>query len=79
MATGSGGSTLIVAAKARLKEMESSTVRFLQVSHLSPETVKSALSVVMDVEDIYIQSETGLVVLQGLESTLKAAEEILII
>lgn len=71
------GSTLIVAAKARLKEMESSTVRFLQVSHLSPETVKSALSVVMDVEDIYIQSETGLVVLQGPESTLKAAEEIL--
>lgn len=72
------GSTLIVASQARLQEMESSEIGFLQVRYLSPDTVKDALAVIMNENDIYVQAETGLVVLQGTETTLSNAEEILV-
>ena len=53
-------------------------IGFLQVRYLSPDTVKDALAVIMNENDIILQAETGLVVLQGTETILRDAEEILV-
>lgn len=70
-------SALLVADADRLKQFESTQIWYYQVQHVRPDTVPQALRLVMAEEDIYVQEDTGLVVLQGVPSVLHGALDIL--
>ena len=52
-------------------------VRFIQVQHIEAAELERALSLVMPRENMYIQPESGLVILIGSQEALGRAEEII--
>ncbi len=74
------GNTLVVATPERLRHIDRldvEGVRFIQVQHIEAAELERALSLVMPRENMYIQPESGLVILIGSQEALGRAEEII--
>lgn len=74
------GNTLVVATPERLRYMDRADVEalhFVETKYASAEELQKALGLVLPPESIYIQPETGLVILIGPQEVLARAEEII--
>ena len=74
------GNTLVVATPERLRYMDRADVEalhFVETKYASAEELQKALGLVLPPESIYIQPETGLVILIGPQEVLGRAEEII--
>lgn len=71
------GETLIVASIQKLQAMESKAIRYVQFQSISSEEVLQALSLIMPRSDVFVQADSGLVILHGSEDTLDRAEEMI--
>lgn len=71
------GETLLVAAKERLVEFEGNQIRYFQLKYAKAEVAANALGILLSSDSMYIQPDTGLVVLRGNPGVLAEAEQIL--
>ena len=71
------GSTLLAASQSRLAEYESKQLRHYMIKHAEPESIKSALALVMSENDIYIDEDSRLLFLQASPGDLSQAEAII--
>lgn len=72
------GNTLVFASEQRLKsEFGTESVRFVGVEHVSADAARGLVSLVVPSVRSFVDAERNLVVLYGLESDLKVAEQVL--
>lgn len=68
---------LLVAAKERLDEYAARELRYVYARHKSPDAIKSALEMIMNAADIYIQPHSTMIILSGTRETLDKAEQLI--
>ena len=68
--------TMLVASNERLTQYQTSETRYIHINNVSPERLRASLSLVLDPDNIYIDSENNLVILKGIPAVLDEAEKI---
>ena len=72
------GKTLLVGIPSRLQELENKEVRYVRIKEITAAEVLEALALVIPRTDVYVQPQSGLVVLHGSKSVLNQAEELIL-
>lgn len=67
---------LLVGTNEQLATYEAQDIRYLYTTYVKPSAIVSALGLVMESDQIFVQDETNLLVLSGTNNVLERAEQI---
>lgn len=69
--------TLLVASKEKLAQFEKSQIHFIHTRYVDPEELVPVLSLVVPAENIYVRSDSNLLIINGSSEMLREAESII--
>ena len=71
------GNTLLVGTPAKLEALDGKEVRYIEVQSIQVDEVLNALTLIMPRSDVYVQPQSGLVILYGTTEILDQAEKMI--
>ena len=69
--------TLLVASKEKFAQFEKSQIHFIHTRYVDPEELVPVLSLVVPAENIYVRSDSNLLIINGSSEMLREAESII--